>query len=178
MISNRVFAFCAISTLASSIACTPKPAAVASPTTPSSAPARRTSDAVYRLDFVLTSKDAPASNVAFVLTLPEHEKGEVFVGKNTLLSAAVPTTAQIPAGVPLGGTRQDVGTKLFTSFETKGDDLLLSVDLEATSASLPTVDKLTTHTKALAVQGKSSVVAQVDGEAHHLTLSVTPTKLR
>jgi hypothetical protein len=153
---------------------TPPAATAAAPPSapiPSSAPSRRAGQ-VYRLDFVLSSKDSSGGVVdtTFTLNLEETHAGEVLVGKNVALAAA-------PG--PSSSPRQDVGLKVKARFEPAGDDLLLDVATELSTFEPPSViRKVVAEGNALAAPGKSTLVVSLDSDERHYELSVTPTKLR
>jgi hypothetical protein len=156
------------------LACSPKNATSA-PSTTSAKLAKRAAESVYRFDFVLTSTEGanPPSNVSFTLTLPEYDDGQVFVGQNTPL--VVTTADHEPVQ---SGPRTDIGTKVKARFETRGDAVLLSIALDATTSRPPTLQKFSTDTRALAQAGRSTVIAHLTSDTRQFTLSVTPTKLR
>ncbi len=132
---------------------------------------------VYRLDFVLTATDGTApQTTSFSITLGEHDKGDIHLGKNVMLSQTQ-ATATTPA---LGGPRQDVGVKVVASVGSLfGEDLMLDVSTEVSAFDPPTtIRKISAIGKALATPGKSTVVAMLEEDKKRYQLSVTPTKLR
>jgi hypothetical protein len=132
---------------------------------------------IYRLDFVLASKEGPATpaNTAFTLILNEGHKGEVLVGKNVPLTPAPAN----PSGPLVGSPRQDVGLKVVAQFRVMGDDLLLEVQTEMSTFEPPTtIRKVVSQGDALAAVGKSSLVTSLDEDKKHYQLTVTATRLR
>jgi hypothetical protein len=156
---------------------------------PSQSPAEKSAHAqargerhFYRLDFVLAASDGatPATSTSFTLNLPEHERGEVVIGKNIPLQGALPPPP--PAGasaMPLGVPRQDIGTKVVVDVETEGDDAWLQVSTEISAAESPSIHrKMVMRSAGIATPGKSALVSMLDDNGKHYELSVTPTKLR
>jgi hypothetical protein len=143
---------------------------------------------VYRLDFVLATTDRGGSpqDTSFSLNLRESEKGEVMIGKNVAVAGPSPVPGPTPgtsgavAALALhGAARQDVGLKVHAQFRTLGDDVLLEVLSELSAFDAPsTVRKIAARGNALAVSGKSAVVAVLEDDHKRYQLSVTPTKLR
>lgn len=149
---------------------------------------------VWRLDFVLTPKDAKDATLTpttFTVNLPEHSSGEMMVGKNVPLQTNAPFPPTSGGNAPpfhAGGVaRQDVGLKVkahIQPFPGGADDFLLDVDLELSAveggsgAPVATIRKITSHGSAVAVAGKSTLIVSLDEDKRHYELTVTPTKLR
>ena len=111
---------------------------------------------VYRLDFVLAVADGSAdpTTTSFMLNLPEIETGEISVGKNIPLAPAAGNS-------PTPFVRQDVGLKLRVRYVTAGDEVLLNVDTELSTAELPAVRKIMMHGAGLASPGKMATLSSV-----------------
>lgn len=130
---------------------------------------------VYRLDFVLSSKDgAAAATTSFSLILEEGRNGEVVVGKNVPLS---PPPAN---GVTTASPRQDVGLKVKALYHSSAtDELLFDIATEMSSYDPPSaIRKVLVNGNAVAAAGKSAVVMRLDDDRKHYELAVTPTKIR
>ncbi len=159
----QLLAFVALSAF---FGCTP----AASPVHDAAPPARRAAQ-VYRMDYIISSKDptAPAaSSNAYTMVLEEDRSGEVMVGSN----------------VPLSGSqaRTDVGLKLHGHFVRAGeDDVMIETRIEMSSSEEAAgIHKLTAVTDAFVAPGKPTVVASLDDPASHkrYQVSVTATKVR
>ncbi len=146
---------------------------------------------MWRLDFVLTPKDAKDATLTpttFTVNLPEHNTGEVMVGKNIPLQTSAPPPppgANAPPPHAGGIARQDVGLKVkahIQPFANGGDDFLIELDMELsaveTGTPLATIRKITAHGAGVAVPGKSTLLVSLDDDKRHYELTVTPTKLR
>ncbi len=133
---------------------------------------------VYRLDFVLNATDPTAAQnqtTSFSLTLGEHDRGDIVVGKNVALTAA-----SSGGTTNITNARQDVGVKVVAQINTVvGDDVMLDVSTEVSALEATnTIRKVSTMGKALAAPGKSTVVAMLQEDRKRYELSVTPTKIR
>ncbi len=126
---------------------------------------------VYKLDFLLTSKEGTTAQppASFTLVLLEGNHGEVHVGKNVPLQAT--GTGPSP--------RQDVGLKVRAQYRTVGDDVLLEISTEMSAQEGGgAIRKVSAQGNALASPGKPSLVVALDDDKKHYELTVTPTKLR
>lgn len=145
---------------------------------------------VWRFDFVLTPKDPKDATLApttFTVNIPDHQSGEIMVGKNVPLQVSSPPPPPGPGATsgPHFAPRQDVGLKVkahIQPFPNGGDDFLMDVDLELsaveTGTPVATIRKLTARGAAVATAGKSSLIVSLDEDKRHYDLTVTPTKLR
>ncbi len=126
---------------------------------------------VYKLDFLLTSKEGATAQppASFTLVLLEGNHGEVHVGKN------VPLQTTGPGPSP----RQDVGLKVKAQYRSVGDDVLLEITTEMSAQEGGgAIRKVSAQGNALASPGKPSLVVALDDDKKHYELTVTPTKLR
>jgi hypothetical protein len=154
----------------------PPPAPAPAPSAPHPSPDRAH---VYRLDFVLTSKEGPAAaTTSFSLTLEEGRHGEVLVGKNVPISSAAPPAAGGNAPAP-ASARQDVGLKVKAQYRATNDDLLFDIVTEMSTYDPPsTIRKVFVTGSVLAATGKPTLVMNLDDDRKHYELDVTPTKIR
>jgi hypothetical protein len=179
----------AVSATPPSLTSAPVPSNMPPPPPPSHGVAER--GHVWRLDFVLTPKDAKDATLApttFTINIPDHQSGEIMVGKNVPLQVSgppVPATGGSAAAPHLMTPRQDVGLKVkahIQPFANGGDDFLMDVDLELSAVDSGTpvssIRKLTARGAAVAMGGKSSMIVSLDDDKWHYELTVTPTKLR
>ena len=133
---------------------------------------------IYRFDFVVTTIDgsgaAPVPS-SFTMTLQEHDKGEMHVGKN--VSLAPPPS---PSGAPSSGSspRQDVGLKVVANFHMAGEEPLMDVGLEMSSFDPPTsIRKVVSKSEALVAVGKPVLVTSLDDDHKRHQLTVTATRI-
>ncbi len=136
-------------------------------------PARRS---VYRLDFVLTTRDASAqAPTTFSYVVEDNRDAELVVGKNVPLQ---PWMALAVAGVP----RADTGLKVHSRATTEGDSVLLEVRLEVSAAEPGSgpiaIRKFVSAGMVLLTPGKPSTVVTLDEAPKHYDLVVTATKVR
>lgn len=133
---------------------------------------------IYRLDFVVSSNNAPdpngaPGNGAFTMNLEERHRGEIMTGSNVALT-------------PNGGARIDVGMKVKADYYMVGDDILLesNAELSAAESGQPgqpsTIHKVSASGEALVTPGRPTLVASADDPQGHSSyrLMVTATKLR
>ena len=144
--------------------------ALAQPSVPRPAPP--SGDAVYRLDFELSTSEPgkPATTTRFSLNLREHDPGEAMIGDNL----ALPGSGG-PNGAPV---RQNVGVKVHALCEQRGAALLVDVDTQLSSMVAPaTMHEIVTRDVALAAFGKKTLVSSVDHDGARTQLFVTPARL-
>ena len=142
-------------------------------------PARRS---LYRLDFVLTTKDAgasPAPETFSYVVEDDGGPGEIDSGTNT-----PPTVVATPSSATIANPRMDVGLHVKSHLRSQGPNVLLDVDLEYSSAEpRSTAGPITTRKfrstgKALVAPGKPATVVSFDEAQKHYDLAVTATQVR
>jgi hypothetical protein len=133
---------------------------------------------VYRLDFILTTKEGPTVTPAtsFTLHLVEGSHGEMVVGRNVTLSSGTGTAPTALGAAP--SARQDVGLKVKVHYRAVGEDLLFEVTTELSALEPPSTVRMVVATgNALATPGKAALVLALDDDKRHYELTVTPSKL-
>jgi hypothetical protein len=128
---------------------------------------------VYRVDYVVSAKDASApaaTSSAYTMVLEERRGGEVMVGSNVPLSATSPA-------------RTDVGLKIHGQFtRADGDAVLVETRVEMTfkEDGGGGFRKLGATTEAFVPAGQPTLVASLDDPAslRRYQLTVTATRVR
>ena len=135
---------------------------------------------VYKLEFVLTPKDAKDATLtptSFTLNVADHSERR---GHDRKEHPARPRAAahgrqrEVRPRMPGGTPRVDIGLKVKAhpqSFDT-GSDVLVDVDLEmSTAESGGAIKKVVSHGSVVATPGKSGLVVSLDDDKRHWDLT-------
>ena len=123
---------------------------------------------VYRVDFVVVANEPgkPAQSSAYTLNLEDYDNGEIHLGSNVQINPQ---------------SRQDVGLKITTSIQPRGDDLLLREAVELSGVEeTQTIHKIKTSGDALLRGGQQTLVASLEDPLSHkrYQVSASATRLR
>jgi hypothetical protein len=151
----KVLAAACVSFVATACAAHPR-----SPSTPMKA---REAHA-YRIDFVVTAKDAgkPSSQSAYAMNVLEGADGEFHIGTNAVL----PSQARV-----------DLGLKIKASVRASQDDMLLSSIMEESALGDDggTIHKITARSASVVKPGQPILVASVEDPTSHRRHELTAT---